>query len=74
MFTDLDVIKRGIVTVNIVLVTPTKLGLDAGMMEIEKNPKPAKDVQEVQSKEKVLQNLVTMMRKRNQTPKLVVDP
>jgi len=51
LFTDLDVIKHGIVTVNIVLVTPTKLGLDAGMMEIEKNPKPAKDVLEVHSNE-----------------------
>ena len=28
-----------------------KLGLDAGMMEIEKNPKPAKDVLEVHSNE-----------------------
>ena len=63
-----------------VLVTHKKLGLahpDAGLFEtdtVKRITNQQKMYKKYNQKKKVLLNIVTMMRKRNQTLKLVVDP
>ena len=44
------------------------------MMEIEKNPKPAKDVLEVHSNEESVSEHINDLDYEKQTPKFVVDP
>ena len=81
LFTDADANKDGIVTfmMDNVLVTPKKLGLahpDAGLFEtdtVKRITNQQKMYKKYNQKKKVLQKIVMMMRKRNQTPKLLLN-
>ena len=75
LFTDADANKDGIVTfmMDNVLVTPKKLGLahpDAGLFEtdtVKRITNQQKMYKKYDQKKKVLQKIVMIMRKRNQT-------
>ena len=81
LFTDADANKDGIVTfmMDDVLVTHKKLGLahpDAGLFEtdtVKRITNQQKMYKKYNQKKKVLQKIVMMMRKRNQTPKLLLN-